>query len=114
MARIIDVPAYVAKVHLSVMKDRVLSEADLEFDFRKWATMGLETYAPLGKGRANQRLAESIFSKIEEEGKTAIKLENAEYDTLKAASEAMDWLPAANRKFGPFYEALEKAQEVTL
>lgn len=80
--------------------------------FVEWCQTALDLYAPLGKGPKAARQAAKIFEALEKANGT-IAFEDADFDVLKAATEACDWIAKINRQAEPYWSAVEKAQDVT-
>lgn len=75
----------------------------------------LDLHEPLGKGLENIRKAIKIHGKVEKtkkSGEKVLRLEDDEYNTVKAAFESASWAPRFARQIGPFLDAVMDAQDV--
>ena len=110
--KIVDVP--------KAIKVAVKSGGEIELEFADWLQGALDCYEPLGKGakacrqsiKLNAILDEQKAKLPTQDNKNVLRFEDADFDVVKAACEAMAWNPAVNRRSGEFWSALEKAQDV--
>ena len=113
--KVIDIPQEKIKTEMRRVKGRDVIEDGITIGFLEWLGLSLDNYAPLGKGRENQKQAERLFKTIEAvNGDKVLRFESKDFDVLKASTESMEWQPSVNRQIGAFYDALEKAQEVPI
>jgi len=112
MPRVIDVPDPV-KVLAMDMEKRAIIKVD--YSFFDFIGEAIENYQPLGRGRKAAKQGKRIETLVDEgeqaKAKT-LKMQDEDFETVVAAVDAMAWKPSYNREFPPFYEALEKAQEI--
>ena len=101
MAKVIDVPEPVK-----------LNGKD-DFKFAEFLEAALDMYEPLGKGIKSIKQAVKIHTILEAmNGEKTLRLEDADFEVVKAAVDAGKWLPKAARLMLPYFEALEAPQNV--
>ena len=98
--RVIEVPA-----------PAVLDNAQKPFCFSDFLQTALDGYPPCGKGPKQIRQAAKIAGVLESlDGTKTLSLEDADYEVVHQAIEAMAWNPSVARRIVPFFDAVEKAQ----
>lgn len=110
MAKVIDIPVAV-ELETNVFNGAVLNRQKMPMTFLEWSTICVDNYAEMAKGAKAARQAARIVDALENANGTC-HLEEAEFEILKAAVEKQEWKAGLNRKMIPFYEAIEKAQDV--
>lgn len=87
-----------------------LPDGPSENTFPDFLIQAMDAYAPSGKGLAQVRQACKIMDKIDAMDGHLI-LEDAEFTTLKAAVDTVQFPPKAARMCISFYEAVEAAKD---
>ena len=78
--------------------------------FKTWALLHIDLYAEAKTVGQIRQLAK-IATALETDG-TSFQLEDAEYELLKAATGVPKYVPGVSRQMIPYYDALDKAQDV--
>jgi len=110
VAKPVEIPLSVLDPLAPGAKDKTSKATFFEF-----CRVSLDSYEKLGKGPAQIRQAIKIHGAIdtaEEEMATTLVLEDADYDVLKDAVEAMAWKPGYARRVIAFYDAVLNPQPV--
>ncbi len=112
--RIIDIPEPVTVLLKLRLQTGQRFEETKEVAFTEWLKEVADGYRPFAKSPKNARQYDKIMSIIEAvDSEKQIQFEDADFEVLKRAAEDADWItPEVNRAYLPFYEALERAQDV--
>lgn len=103
--KIIDVPAdVIPKLPGSGGKD---GEA---VSFKSWLTQHIDFYGGI-KTPSQVRQAGKIIAAVEG-GNGTIKLEDADFEILKASLQESKYIPGIARQLTAFYDAIDKVQDV--
>lgn len=90
-----------------------ITSSTKKMTFADWLSSSLDLYGPQGKGSKAAHIAMKIHQKIMSiDGQATVEFEDDHFRILKEGVEAMDWGTAINRQITPFYEAMERAQDV--
>lgn len=109
--KIITVPKPLEKISIVVLLPAgIPGEKEITLTFGQWLQTALDQYLPLGKGPKAQRQAAKIAESIEQ-ANGAIRLEDADFEVVKAAVETFQFQPKVNRHAGLFWAAIENVQE---
>lgn len=109
MKKVIQIPEKV-KATIVAVKDGKLMEGEVDWEFHKWLLNAVDSYPC--KGRKQARDLNRIAALLESvNGEKELLFEPNDFEILKEAAEQVDWLGAANRRFVPFYDAIENAKD---
>jgi hypothetical protein len=111
--KIIDIPKPV-EAKLKIMDNGTVKEITKEISFLAFLSDACDSYKPFASGPKQARQYDKIMNVIESiNGENSVRFEDADFNILKAAIEEAQWVtPGINRAYIPFYDAIEKAQDV--
>jgi len=103
MVKVIDIPA--------TIKTKPAGAApEMEISFKDWLVKHLDVYQEI-KTVSQIRQASKIVDAIEAANGT-LALEDADFAVLKGAVEKPFYVPGINRQLLPYYDAMDKAQDI--
>lgn len=107
--KVLQVPEKVT-AEMTVIKDKSVVTGPMDFTFAKWMLLCVDTFPSKGKEAA--RKADKLAERLESHnGEKELLLEDDHFEIVKTSVEDMDWMTAANRKFVPFYDAIDAAKD---
>lgn len=111
--KIVDVPKPIT-VKFPLIKDG--SAEPREITFKEFCLMHMDNYGSI-KSPSQVRQASKVFDAVEAakkgaDGQETIALEDAEYELLKSAVGEVKFVPGVSRQLVPYFDAIDKAQDV--
>lgn len=111
--KVIDIPESVTISFLRRAENGIV-ETEQQVPFLQFLQESLDQYADFSKGAKQARQYDQLCRVIEAvNGEKVVRFGPADFEVVRSAVEAARWIsPKVNRAYLPYYEALEKAQDV--
>ena len=112
--KVIDIPEEVEVKYRVKTSEGSIEQRKEKVKFTKFLSDCCDMYQAFAKGPKMARQYGKIMDKIESvNGDKSVSFEDSDFEVVKGAVENASWItPDINRAYVPFYDAVDKAQDV--